>query len=116
MRNLSQKQTYIILFAAIFASSFVTVFSKTAVKYPLFSYKFLFFYGVALFILVGYSIIWQLILEKITLISAYLARGILFVLIYVWSAVFFHESISNTEIAGAALILLGVGVSQYGKK
>lgn len=116
MKNISKKQAYFILFIAIFASSFVTVFSKTAVRYPLFSLPFLFYYGIALFILAAYSVTWQLILEKLSLISAYLSRGILFVLIYIWSAVIFNESLSHMQIAGAIIIVIGVGVSQYGKE
>lgn len=115
MKKLSNKQVYLVLFMAIFLSSFVSVFSKIAAQYTFLSLPFICFYGIALLILAGYSIIWQLILERITLISAYLSRGILFVLIYIWSAMIFHESLNHIQIIGAIIILGGVVISQYGK-
>ncbi len=113
MKHLTQKQLYIILLAAVVISSFVNVFSKFAAGYPFFSIPFLCLYGIALLIMAGYSVIWQLVLEKISLISAYMARGLLFILIYLWSVIIFHESVSYTQTAGAIIILTGVWLSQH---
>lgn len=115
MNSNSSKKAYFLLFAAVFASSFVSVFAKIAAQFPFFSPRFLFFYGLAMSINVAYAVAWQLILEKIPLITAYMARGILFVLIYVWSALIFAERLNGIQMVGAALILTGVFISQYGK-
>ncbi len=116
MKNSSDKKTYILLFTAVFISSFVSVLSKMAGHYPLFSVGFLFFYGLALLVLAGYAVVWQLSLERISLISAYMVRGLLFILIYIWSVVIFHEKLTLRQIIGAVIIGIGVLVSQNGKK
>ena len=100
-----------ILLLAIFFSSFSSVFSKIAARYELLSWHFWLFYGFALCILVGYSFIWQLCLEKIALVNAYMPRGLLFVFVVLWSKFIFDESISMYQVIGIALIALGVGVS-----
>lgn len=113
MKNI---RIYLILLLAIFLSSFSSVFSKIAARYELLSWRFLLFYGFALCILVGYSFIWQLCLEKIALINAYMLRGLLFVFVVLWSKYIFDESISMYQVIGIALIALGVGVSQLDGK
>lgn len=115
MKKSNPSSAYIPLLVAIFIASFVNVFSKIAASYDFLSLPFLFFYGIALAITVGYSVVWQLILEKISLVSAYMARGMLFVLIYLWSVLIFKETLTIVQIAAGVVILAGVVVSQYGK-
>lgn len=115
MKKSSFSSAYIMLLTAIFVSSFVNVVSKIAAQYDFLSIPFLFFYGIAMLITVGYSVVWQLTLEKISLISAYMARGLLFVFIYLWSVLIFKESLNGIQILGGIVILTGVVVSQYGK-
>ena len=115
MKKSSFSSAYIMLLTAIFVSSFVNVFSKIAAQYDFLSIPFLFFYVIAMLITVGYSVVWQLTLEKISLISAYMARGLLFVFIYLWSVLIFKESLNGIQILGGIVILTGVVVSQYGK-
>lgn len=115
MKKSNLSSTYITLLVAIFVSSFVNVFSKIAARYEFLSFPFLFFYGIALVITAGYSVVWQLILEKIPLVSAYMARGLLFVFIYLWSVLIFKESLTGIQILGGGVILTGVVISQYGK-
>lgn len=44
-----------------------------------------------------------------------MARGLLFVFIYLWSVLIFKESLNGIQILGGIVILTGVVVSQYGK-
>ena len=60
MKKSSFSSAYIMLLTAIFVSSFVNVFSKIAAQYDFLSIPFLFFYGIAMLITVGYSVVWQL--------------------------------------------------------
>lgn len=102
----------LILLFAVFFSSFSSVFSKMAAKYDVLSWQFAILYGVALSILVIYSVIWQLCLEHISLTKAYMFRGVLFIFVTMWSVIIFEEVVSKLQFIGVLIIALGVGVSQ----
>ena len=104
---------YILLYGSVFLTSFVSVAAKLASQYEFLSPGFLFFYGMQLLIYGGYSILWQLLLEKLPLSSAYLRKGLSFVLVLIWSVVFFGEELHISQIIGSIIILAGVVVSQY---
>ncbi|WP_052446925.1 EamA family transporter [Candidatus Soleaferrea massiliensis] len=104
---------YVLLYGSVFLTSFVSVAAKLASRYEFMSWGFIFFYGVQLAIYGIYSILWQLLLERLPLSSAYLRKGLSFVLILVWSVVFFGEQIHPSQIIGSVVILTGVVVSQY---
>ena len=106
---------YAFLLVGIFLSSFVSVLSKIAAGFPFMSYKFIIAYGGALLLLLGYSVIWQICLERISIIKAYAFRGLLFVLICIWSFVFFYERLSFLQIIGILFIICGVVVNESDK-
>ena len=64
-------------------------------------------------VLLGFAILWQLALEKIPLTVAYMQKGILYVLILIWSAVIFDETITIQNIVGSVFIIAGVVVNAY---
>lgn len=107
-----KKNIYLWLISAVFISSFSSVLAKKAAQYSLLSFQFVFFYGGALMILALYSVIWQLCLEKIELVKAYMIRGLLFVFIGIWSVVIYHEEMSLLQVLAIIIITIGVGVSQ----
>ena len=59
----------------------------------------------------GYAVTWQLILERLPLTTAYLRKGITYVMAFVWAIVFFHETISVRQIIGITVIIIGMVVS-----
>ena len=50
-------------------------------------------------------------MERLPLTTAYLRKGLTYVLIFVWAAVFFHEQIQPKQIIGMAVIIVGMVVS-----
>lgn len=85
-----------------------SVCSKMASSYPVLSKEFLFFYMLVLFVLVIYAVLWQQILKKLPLITAYANKAVTVIWGLVWGAVIFQEKISVANILGAAVIILGV--------
>ncbi len=104
------KLQYIILLFAIFLQSFVSVFSKLAGGSET-TLGFLLYYGGSLFILAIYSVIWQLLLEKVPLSTAYMSRALIYLFMLIWSVVIFGEGVKPTQIIGVAVILFGVYLS-----
>ena len=66
---------------------------------------------IAVVLLGIYAVIWQLILERLPLTTAYLRRGISYILIFVWAILIFGETITLQQIVGIAVITIGMVVS-----
>jgi len=99
---------FIFLEFSLMFFSFAGVFLKLASFYPFFSFKFVSFYAVALFIMVIYAFFWQIILSKFKLTTAYANKGIGIMWTFVWGRLFFGEAITINMIIGAMLIITGV--------
>lgn len=108
------KRSYLMLLGAILIYSLVSVLSKAAALQDFLSLPFLCLYGGALLLMAVYAVIWQLCLEKVPLVAAYAMRGLMFVLVAIWSYLVFHESLSLLQWIGLVVIIAGVVVSESG--
>lgn len=104
-------QTYMGLHLMLMVYSICSVCSKKASSEELFSIKFLLYYGCVFFLLVVYAIIWQQIIKKMPLTTAYANKAVTVVWGIVWGMLFFDEFITVGKIVGA--ILVGVGIVIY---
>ena len=82
--------------------------SKLAGRYPLFSLPFFLFYGLVLLDLALYAIMWQQILKKVPLITAYANKAVTVIWGLVWGMLVFGETITARKVIGAAIIIAGV--------
>lgn len=105
-----KRNLYLMAFAAIFCESFSSVFLKLAGREETL-YRYLFFYFCAVAVMGIYAIAWQLILEKLPLTTAYLRKGVTYVLIFVWASLIFGEQITAQQIIGIVIIIAGMVVS-----
>lgn len=92
----------------LFVYSLESVCSKFASKQELFSFKFFMFYGLVLFLLFIYALVWQRILKYMPLTVAYANKGITIVWGIFWGAILFHETITLKTIIGGVIILIGI--------
>lgn len=99
---------YLLLYSGIIIYSFSSVMSKAAAGHSIFSWKFFSFYGLALFFLGGYALLWQQILKCFSLITAYSNRPLVTILGMVWGWLFFGESVTPQMILGSAVIIIGI--------
>lgn len=106
-----KRNVYLLAFAAIFTESFSSVFLKLAGRQDFLSLRYLFFYGCAVGVLGVYAVAWQLILEKLPLTTAYLRKGVTYVLIFIWAALIFGEAITLQQVIGIGIIIAGMVVS-----
>lgn len=107
----NKRNVYLLALAAIFAESFSSVFLKLAGREDFLSFRYLFFYGCAVAVLGIYAVAWQLILEKLPLTTAYLRKGITYVLIFLWAGLIFGEQITLQQVIGIGIIIGGMVVS-----
>lgn len=99
---------YLLLYIGIFIYSLCTIMNKLASSYPLLSLEFCFFYALGLFFLAVYAILWQQILKRLSLTTAYANRPLTMVFCMLWGKLFFDEVITWNMLLGATIILLGI--------
>lgn len=97
-----------LLNAVIIIYSFCAVLSKIASRYPVMSKEFALCYGTIIVILGFYAIVWQQIIKRLPLTTAFANKAITVVWGMVWGVLFFHESVTLGKIVGIVLVVLGV--------
>lgn len=107
---MSKINKYIWLHLLLFIFSFCAVFTKLAAQNEFLSVKFIIFYGISIFILGIYAILWQQILKKFKLTTAFFNKAITVVWGMIWGAIFFKEQITIKMIIGVIIVLIGVGL------
>ena len=70
----------------------------------------LYFVG-SIVVLMVFSVMWQLLLEKMALNSAYLRKGIYYILVLLWSWILFDEKITVWNCIGSVIIVIGMIVA-----
>jgi len=81
---------------------------KFASRQPFFSPRYLAFCAGSLLCVLFFALIWQQVLRKYDLMTAYAWRGVLFLWTFLWSILFFGESVSANNVLGAGIILAGM--------
>ena len=97
-----------ILHIVLFVYSILGIASKVASGKDFLSLEFCFYYGIVILNLFLYAILWQQIIKKRPLITAYANKAVTVIWGIVWGSLFFKEEISFGKIVGAIIIILGI--------
>lgn len=100
--------TFILLHVILCIYSVGSVFSKFASKQVFLSVKFLLFYGLVIFILFVYAILWQQVLKKISVTTAFANKSVVVIWGMIWGNILLGEKITINMIIGAVIIFGGV--------
>ena len=98
----------IILHIMFMLFSLGAVASKTAANSEFLSLRFFFFYGIVLGGLFIYAIVWQQMLKRLPLVTAYANKAVTVVWGIIWGRVFFGEAVTVRKIIGAIIVIMGV--------
>lgn len=90
--------------------SLTTVLSKYAARSGLFTMRFFLFLGLMLLALCIYALVWQQLIKRIPLSTAYPFKGVVVVYNLVWATLLFGERITLANVLGSVLILAGIFV------
>lgn len=101
-------RAFILLHIILLFYSLGGICSKLAAKCTFLSLEFMFYYGIVLVILFAYAILWQQILKKLSLVTAYANKAITVIWGMLWGSVFFDETVNLWKIIGAIIIIAGV--------
>lgn len=99
---------YFELYAAFLIYSLCVVLGKTASNYPFFSMEYLFFYGLSLVILGVYAIIWQFLLKRMDLHTAFVNKAVIVIYGAIWGVILFNEAITLKMAIGMIVIMFGI--------
>lgn len=99
---------YIYLHIILALFSVYAVFSKLAAGEETLSFKWILYYGAALFIMFVYALAWQQIIKYMPIVTAYANKAVTVIWGIVFGVFIFKESITVTKIVGAVIIIIGV--------
>ena len=110
------KQTMILLNIAFLLYSLTSVVSKFTAQENILSFKWILYYGCMLFLLMFYAVLWQAVLKKADLITAYSNKAIVVIWGMLWGVLFFKESITLIKGIGILIIVIGIVVLSKGEE
>lgn len=84
--------------------------AKLASNHEFLSLGFILCYGLEIFILGIYAIIWQQIIKRVDISIAYANRAMAIFWSMLWAFLLFHEQITVQNLIGVALIFAGTWV------
>lgn len=99
---------FVILHIELIILSLSGVCSKMASKQQFMSKEFILYYGLVILNLAVYAIVWQQIIKKLPLNTAYANKAIMVVWGMLWGVIFFHEKITWNMIVGGIVVIIGV--------
>ena len=106
--NKSKIFNFILLHDVLLMYSFCSVFSKLAAGTEFMSAQFIMFYGIMLVILGAYALLWQQILKRMPLTTAFANKGIVIIWGMILGALFFDEAITWNMIVGSIIVFIGI--------
>lgn len=89
MEKAQKIKTYVLLHVLMLIFSLSPVCSKLAGQQPFLSFKFVLFYGLVILLLGIYALLWQQIIKRMPLTTAYANKAVTVVWGMVWGAVTF---------------------------
>lgn len=84
------------------------ILSKLASENQFYTSTFFMYYSIVLLNLVLYAILWQQILKRMPLTTAFSNKSVIVIWGMLWGALFFQERITMQMIIGGAIISYGV--------
>lgn len=88
----------------------VTIFTKYASGQEMLSSNYFVGLGGAIFVMGTYAILWQQVLKRIELSTAYMFKGTSLIFVMLLAALLFGETITWTNIIGAIIIVFGIAL------
>lgn len=108
MNRIKRFKNIFLLHMVLIFSSLLGILSKIAANEPFLSVKFILYYCIILVGLFIYALVWQQLLKKLPLVTAYANKAVTIIWGIIWGYLFFSEAITANKIIGAGIIIIGV--------
>lgn len=84
------------------------IFTKMASRQEMFSWPYLLWIAGAVSVIAVYALLWQQVIARMPISTAYMFKGTSLIFILLISALLFGESITTNNIIGSAIIIAGI--------
>lgn len=108
MSRIKKFKNIFFLHIVLVVFSLLGILSKIAANEPFLSIKFTLHYCIILAGLFIYALVWQQLLKKLPLVTAYANKAVTIIWGIIWGYLFFNEPITVNKIIGAGIIIIGV--------
>ena len=105
---------FILLHILFFFFSISNALGKYAAAEEFLSLNFILLFGGSVGIMFVYSIFWQVVLQKTSLVIAYSNRGMVVIWGIMWGVLLFGESLNIATIIATVLIVAGIAITGIG--
>ncbi len=85
-----------------------SIFTKMASRQEMLSWSYILCIAGAVGVMGVYALLWQQIITKMPLSTAYMFKGTSLIFVLLISALLFDEAISLNNVVGSAIIILGI--------
>lgn len=99
---------YLALLGVNFIYACTSFFTKMASRQEVMTWPYLFWIAGAIVILGTYALLWQQVIKRMSISSAFMFKGTSLIFVLLISALLFGESITWTNILGAVIIIAGI--------
>lgn len=99
---------YLVLHLLLMVFSLATVCSKLASQQVFLSFHFFLLYGLVIFFLGIYALVWQQIIKRMPLTTAFANKAVTVIWGLVWGMLIFHEQLTAGKAIGAIVIVCGI--------
>jgi len=111
MALVAVKKNYIKYLALILVNliyACTSIFTKMASEQDAMSMPYLLYIAGAVCVMGLYALLWQQVITRMPLSTAYMFKGTSLIFILVFSAILFGESITLYNVIGSAIIIAGI--------
>ena len=84
------------------------IFTKMASRQEMFSWPYLLWIAGAVGVIGVYALLWQQVIARMPLSTAYMFKGTSLIFVLLISALLFGEAITVTNIIGSVIIIIGI--------
>lgn len=106
--TMKQGRMLMLLHLVLACYSLSGVCSKLAAREPFLSFHFCLYYGGMIVLLGLYALVWQQIIKRLPLTTAFANKAVTVVWGLVWGVLIFNESITLGKLVGVILVVTGI--------
>lgn len=99
---------YLSLVAVNFIYACTSIFTKLASQHEFLSAPFLLYVSCAIGVMGIYAFLWQQVISRMPLSTAYMFKGLSLVFVLLFSLMIFGESITLGNVLGSIIIIAGI--------
>ena len=101
-------QTYLALVGVNLVYAATSIFTKMASRQEMLSWPYLLWIAGAIGVLGVYALLWQQVIKRMPLSTAYMFKGTSLIFVLLFSALLFGETITLNNVIGSAIIIIGI--------